>query len=304
MRDKILSLLLVLFVAGVNALTACGQIPYSKPKHTTEETATVQSKSVTSDKQQMKDKAAGSEPKSNQKQEKEPEPENMKVSTKKITTDPDRQLTTETVEKPSVSVIWSDYGSPTAPTVQLENAELECQPTSWNLTIGLPQTVPVEEAKAADFNFLETSVQTSQYIEENSIPEEPQPINEGLILDPVSEHTHSYLTNTIEPTCTTGGYTLYSCVCGDSYRADETSALGHDWLESSERVNAGQEAHEICGDCGMDLTANGITGAGISDHAKNHVLSDENASGRTYTAMIDVYQDIIRYTCSRCGATQ
>ena len=32
-----------------------------------------------------------------------------------------------------------------------------------------------------------------------------------------------------EPTCTEGGYTTYTCSCGDSYVADETPALGHDW---------------------------------------------------------------------------
>ena len=34
----------------------------------------------------------------------------------------------------------------------------------------------------------------------------------------------------VEPTCTEGGFTTYTCtVCGDSYVFDETAALGHDW---------------------------------------------------------------------------
>ena len=41
---------------------------------------------------------------------------------------------------------------------------------------------------------------------------------------------HEYEAVVTDPTCTTGGYTTYTCtVCGDSYVADETSALGHDW---------------------------------------------------------------------------
>ncbi|MCD7830848.1 MAG: hypothetical protein LUI01_01055, partial [Firmicutes bacterium] len=40
---------------------------------------------------------------------------------------------------------------------------------------------------------------------------------------------HDYVaTTTIDPTCTTGGYTTYTCTrCGDSYTADETEAMGH-----------------------------------------------------------------------------
>ena len=42
-------------------------------------------------------------------------------------------------------------------------------------------------------------------------------------------HEHSYTTVVTEPTCTEGGYTTYTCECGDSYVADETAALGHNW---------------------------------------------------------------------------
>ena len=45
----------------------------------------------------------------------------------------------------------------------------------------------------------------------------------------ISDHEHSYTSVVTEPTCTTGGYTTYTCECGDSYIADETPALGHEW---------------------------------------------------------------------------
>ena len=45
------------------------------------------------------------------------------------------------------------------------------------------------------------------------------------------EHEHEYQAVVTEPTCTEGGYTTYTCECGDSYVADETPALGHDWQE-------------------------------------------------------------------------
>ena len=40
-------------------------------------------------------------------------------------------------------------------------------------------------------------------------------------------HEHSYEAVVTAPTCTAGGYTTYTCACGDSYVADETEALGH-----------------------------------------------------------------------------
>ena len=40
-------------------------------------------------------------------------------------------------------------------------------------------------------------------------------------------HEHIYEPVVTAPTCTEGGYTTYTCVCGESYVADETAALGH-----------------------------------------------------------------------------
>ena len=42
-------------------------------------------------------------------------------------------------------------------------------------------------------------------------------------------HEHSYTAVVTAPTCTTGGFTTYTCDCGESYIADETVALGHEW---------------------------------------------------------------------------
>ena len=40
-------------------------------------------------------------------------------------------------------------------------------------------------------------------------------------------HEHSYVASVTDPTCTKGGYTTYTCSCGDSYVADDKPALGH-----------------------------------------------------------------------------
>ena len=46
-----------------------------------------------------------------------------------------------------------------------------------------------------------------------------------------SVHEHSYEAVVTEPTCTEGGYTTYTCECGESYVADYTEALGHDFVD-------------------------------------------------------------------------
>jgi rubredoxin len=49
------------------------------------------------------------------------------------------------------------------------------------------------------------------------MPEEPA----------VPSHIHSYTASAVPPTETEQGYTLYVCeVCGDSYKANYTPALG------------------------------------------------------------------------------
>ncbi|MCD7822798.1 MAG: leucine-rich repeat protein [Oscillospiraceae bacterium] len=55
--------------------------------------------------------------------------------------------------------------------------------------------------------------------------------NEITLADTVTAKiAHDYEAVVTEPTCTEGGYTTYTCsVCKDSYVADETAALGHDY---------------------------------------------------------------------------
>lgn len=45
------------------------------------------------------------------------------------------------------------------------------------------------------------------------------------------QHIHNFVATVTPPTCTEGGYTTYTCACGESYVGDETDALGHDFGE-------------------------------------------------------------------------
>ena len=42
-------------------------------------------------------------------------------------------------------------------------------------------------------------------------------------------HEHSYSRKVISPTCTSEGYTSYSCSCGNMYTDDRVPALGHSY---------------------------------------------------------------------------
>ena len=53
----------------------------------------------------------------------------------------------------------------------------------------------------------------------------------GVRLSVMEPHTHNYGSKVTAPTCTEGGYTTYTCECGESYIADETEALGHDYVD-------------------------------------------------------------------------
>lgn len=77
----------------------------------------------------------------------------------------------------------------------------------------------------------------------------------------VQECTHNYVPSVTEPTCTMPGYTTYTCsICGDTYTADETAALGHAFgqYQSSET-----EHWRACTRCGEEERSAHILG---SDH--------------------------------------
>ena len=57
-------------------------------------------------------------------------------------------------------------------------------------------------------------------------------------------HTHNYTSTVTPATCTAAGYTTYTCgICNNSYKADETAALGH------------TTDNGTCGNCGQEINA-------------------------------------------------
>ena len=54
----------------------------------------------------------------------------------------------------------------------------------------------------------------------------------------VKSHKHEYTFVVTDPTCTDGGYTTYTCECGESYKANEVPAKGHSYTLISDKVAA------------------------------------------------------------------
>ena len=64
---------------------------------------------------------------------------------------------------------------------------------------------------------------------ENTEPsDEIEDTTQPSVTEPVHEHKHSP-TETVQPTCTEEGYTIYVCECGDSYHGDQTEPLEHNY---------------------------------------------------------------------------
>jgi hypothetical protein len=107
----------------------------------------------------------------------------------------------------------------------------------------------------------------------------------------VTDHVHDYTAAVTAPTCTEGGYTTYTCACGDSYVDDYTDALGHNFGEwtvttAPTCTEAGEETR-YCSRCDAFETRT-VSALG---HSYTGVVTAPTCTERGYTT----------YTCSRCG---
>ena len=77
--------------------------------------------------------------------------------------------------------------------------------------------------------------------------------NKETMTLPKLSHTHNYIAEVTEPTCTEQGYSTYTCRCGDSYVADYVSSTGHsfgDWIVIEEPTEeADGKKMRVCSSC-------------------------------------------------------
>jgi hypothetical protein len=114
-------------------------------------------------------------------------------------------------------------------------------PVDTTMATTVPETT-VPETTVPETTVPETTVA------ETTVPETTVPETTAA----PTEHVHNYKNEKIEPTCTKKGYTRYTCSCGDSYKADEIKAMGHN-VENWETLSReGIEHHQegSCSRCG------------------------------------------------------
>ena len=113
-----------------------------------------------------------------------------------------------------------------------------------------------------------------------------------------SEHVHVYdSVETKEPTCTTQGYTTYTCACGDTYTDNYVSALGHtagEWETVTEATEseAGLKVQN-CTACGETVNEEIIpaTGGNESVNASQGLEFTSNGDGTCYVSGIGTCTD-------------
>ncbi len=107
----------------------------------------------------------------------------------------------------------------------------------------------------------------------------------------IPKKDHAYSTVTVEATCTTVGYTTYTCtLCGVSFVGDEVLALGH----KVDTWNVDKDA--TCTDAG---TRNGVCTA-CSQTVKETVNALGHDYVKTVTPPAAGVQGYTRYSCTRC----
>ncbi|MBR4880817.1 MAG: hypothetical protein IKU19_02725, partial [Clostridia bacterium] len=109
---------------------------------------------------------------------------------------------------------------------------------------------------------------------------------------------HSYEAVVTAPTCTEAGYTTYTCVCGDTYTADETAPLGHtegeaveeNYVEPTCTTYGSYELAVYCTVCKAELSRETVT-VEILEHNYEISVCDPTCTAPGYTT----------YTCGTCG---
>ncbi len=111
----------------------------------------------------------------------------------------------------------------------------------------------------------------------------------------LEDHKHDFKPTVTAATCTTEGYTTYTCSCGESYKKDYVSALEHKIELKNEKkagcFSGGYTGDEVCTVCGKTVkTGTVILALGHSTELRNE---------KTATCVNGGYTgDLV---CTRCG---
>ena len=115
----------------------------------------------------------------------------------------------------------------------------------------------------------------------------------GVCIGILCIHKHNYIPEIVDPTCTTNGYTIYTCECGDSYNDNYIIAKGHVeyWITDVEPTCTEKGSkHSECSVCGEVLKTEEIASKG---HVEGSWITDVEP---TCTAKGSKYSE-----CSVCS---
>lgn len=117
-----------------------------------------------------------------------------------------------------------------------------------------------------------------------------------IYTESIEKTAHSYTSKVVAPGCVEKGYTLYSCVCGDSYKENYTEATGHSWgeWETTKKPTyfTTGTAQRKCSKCGEIETK--------TLPKTNHTCEYKSA----VTTEASCYAEGVRtYTCTICGVS-
>ncbi len=119
----------------------------------------------------------------------------------------------------------------------------------------------------------------------------------------IPAHGHTYDSTVTLATCTTEGYTTYTCHCGDTYTDNKVAALGHTHSETVEGsykaptcTEDGKEVDKKCVRCDDTVTGDTIKAKG---HKYNVPVED---SAKTPTCTVDGKETDLK--CANCDDVQ
>lgn len=155
----------------------------------------------------------------------------------------------------------------------------------------LDTTNPTSESVATEIpgNVTESQIRDDTDTATAPVTEETAP-SETESTPTETTHVHSYTSKVIAPTCTEGGYTTFTCGCGDAYTADQTDAVGHNYSSTFKAATCTEKRHttytcDVCGD--------------------TYTTDQTDATGHNYceqvTAPTCTEKGYTTYTCSVCG---
>ena len=113
---------------------------------------------------------------------------------------------------------------------------------------------------------------------------------------PALSHEHNYIITVIEPTCTTDGYVLHQCNCGDEKITDESPATGHDYETEITAPTCTAQGYTTytCTKCGDSYIGNYTALA-------EHILSGSVEENRIEPTCVKNGSYDSVYYCSVCG---